>query len=113
PSASGPWPAVSPSGARGATERGCESGIAPALCLHPQDDRVALTPARADRRAAQPAAAAAQLEHQAAEDARARSADGVTQRDGAAVDVDALFIDAEHANRVQRHRSEGLVDLPQ
>src|SRR2546427_513918 len=53
---SGARPALSPAGARGATERGCESGIGPALGLDPQDHRVALAPARADRCAAQPAA---------------------------------------------------------
>src|SRR5256714_192869 len=110
---SGARPALSPAGARGVTERGCESGIGPALGLDPQDYRVALAPARADRCAAQPAAAAAQLEHEAAEDARARGADGVSQRDGPAVDVDALLVDAQHADRVQGHRGEGLVDLPE
>src|SRR5436309_10739882 len=110
PSESGAWPASFPSGARGATERGCESVISPALCPHPEDHRVALAAAGADRRAAQPAAAAAQLEHEAAEDARARGADGVAEGNGAAVDIDALFVDAQHANRVQRHRGEGLVD---
>src|SRR5690348_15767728 len=77
------------------------------------DHRVALTAARADRGAAQPAAAPAQLEHERAEDPRARGADRVAERDRAAVDVDLVLVDPEHPDRVQRHRREGLVDLPQ
>ena len=52
-------------------------------------DRVALPAAGADRRAAEPAAAAAQLVDERADDARAGGADRVPERDGAAVDVDA------------------------
>src|SRR3954468_18906731 len=77
-----------------------------------EDHRVALPAARADRRAAQPAAAAAQLVHERAEDARARRADGMAERDGATVDVDAVLVDPEQADRVQRDRGERLVDLP-
>src|SRR5438445_1169805 len=77
-----------------------------------QDHRVALAAAGADRRAAEAAAAAAQLEHDRAEDARAGGADRVAERDGAAVDVDAVLVDAEHADRVERDRRERLVDLP-
>src|SRR5437879_4261013 len=80
---------------------------------HLEDDGVALAPARADRRAAEPTAAAAQLEDQAAENARARSADWVAQRDRAAVYVDSVLLDAQHADRVQGDGREGLVDLPQ
>src|SRR3954469_7395669 len=70
------------------------------------DHGVALAAPRADRRAAIAAAATAQLVHQRAEDAGARRADRVTDGDGAAVDVDPLLVDAEHADRVQRHRRE-------
>src|SRR3954471_16241457 len=77
------------------------------------DHGVALAAARADRRAAVAAAATAQLVHERAEDAGARSADRVADGDGAAVDVDPLLVDAEHADRVQRHGRERLVDLPQ
>ena len=47
-----------------------------------------------------------------ADDPRARSADRMAERNGAAVDVDLLLVDAEHVDRVERDRSEGLVDLP-
>src|SRR5215211_2864822 len=77
------------------------------------DHRVALPAAGADRGAAVAAAAAAQLVYERAEDARARGADRVPDRDRAAVDVDALLVDPEHPDRVQRDRGERLVDLPQ
>src|SRR5437660_1104730 len=79
----------------------------------PEDDRVALSPARADRRAAETAAAAPQLVHEAPEDARAARADRVTERNRSAVDIHALLVDPEHADRVECHRGERLVDLPQ
>src|ERR1700684_2192771 len=78
-----------------------------------QDHRVALTPARADGGAAVDAGATAQLVHDGSEDARAGGADRVPERDGAAVDVDPLLVDAEHADRVERDGRECLVDLPQ
>src|SRR5207237_654864 len=59
---------------------------------HLEDDGVALATARADRRTAQPAAAAPQLEHQAAENAGARGADRVAERDRAAVYVDPVLL---------------------
>ncbi len=37
----------------------------------------------------------------------------MAERDGAAVDVDLVLVDAEHPDRVQRHGCERLVDLPQ
>src|SRR5579871_839934 len=77
------------------------------------EDRVALSAARADRGAAQPAAAAAQLVDERGEDSRAGGADRVAERDGAAVDVDALLVDAEHPDRRDHDRCERLVDLPQ
>jgi hypothetical protein len=50
---------------------------------------------------------------QCAEDAGAGRADRVAERDRAAVDVDAVLVDAEQPHRVQRDRGERLVDLPQ
>src|SRR6185312_9492393 len=75
------------------------------------DHRVALAAAGADCRHAEPAAAAAQLVHERHQDARAAGADRVAERDGAAVHVDLGLVDAEHANRVDRHGRERLVDL--
>src|SRR5450755_2291847 len=77
-----------------------------------QNQRVALPAARADRRAAEATAAAAQLVDERAEDARAGGADRVAEGDRAAVDVHAVLVDPQHADRVQGDRGEGLVDLP-
>src|SRR5258708_6372308 len=77
------------------------------------DDRVALPAPRADRCAAKPTAAPAQLVHERADDPRARRAERVAERDGAPVDVDAVLVDPERPHRVDRHRRECLVDLPQ
>src|ERR1700759_4671856 len=85
----------------------------PSAAIDLDDHRVALASARADRGAAEAAAATAQLIDQGAEDARARGADGMAQRDRPAVDVDLVLVDAEHPDRVERDRGEGLVDLPQ
>src|SRR4030081_1201466 len=76
-----------------------------------EDHRVALPAAGADRRTAETAAATAQLQSEASEDPRPGRADRVPEGDGTAVDVDAVLVDAEHANRVERHRGESLVDL--
>ena len=70
-------------------------------------------PPRADRRAADAAAAPAQLVDERAEDPRAGRADRVAERDRAAVDVDLVLVDAEHPDRVDRDRRERLVDLPE
>src|SRR3981081_3370938 len=77
------------------------------------DDGVAVSAAGTDGGAAEAAAAAAQLMHQGGEDARAGRPDRGTQRAGAAVDVDAVLVDPEHPDRLQRDRGERLVDLPQ
>jgi hypothetical protein len=37
----------------------------------------------------------------------------MAERDRPAVDVDALLVDAEHADRVERDGGDRLVDLPQ
>src|SRR4051812_1932334 len=86
---------------------------AAALAIDAENDRVALPAAGADRRAAEAAAATAQLVDQRAEDPGAGRADRMPERDGAAVDVDLLLVDAEQADRVQGDRRERLVDLPQ
>ena len=64
---------------------------------------------------AQPVArlAALQLVEQRAQDDAAGGAQRVAHRDGAAVDVDAVRVDAQVARRLHRHHGEGLVDLPQ
>src|SRR5437588_2065735 len=94
---------------KNAAERCCDSTLA----CDVDDDRVALPSARTDGRAALASAAAAQLEHERAQDARARRAERVAQRHGAAVDVDLVLVDAEHPDRAQGDRGKGLVDLPQ
>src|SRR4029078_464179 len=99
--------------------------------LHLDYDRIALAAARADRRAAVAAAAPPQLVDERGEDARAGRADRMADRPGPpagapagrayrrperhapAVDVHAVLVDAEHADRVQGHRRERLVDLPE
>src|SRR4051794_39963415 len=76
-------------------------------------DGVALTAAGADRRAAEPPAAAAQLVDERHQDAGAAGADRVAERDGTAVHVHLRLVNAEHADRVDRHGRERLVDLEQ
>src|ERR1700729_2817100 len=73
---------------------------------------VALTAPGADSRTAEPATATAQLEDEAADDARATGTDRVSERHGTAIDVDLVLVDAKHADRVERDRGERLVDLP-
>src|SRR5581483_12446359 len=63
--------------------------------------------------AAQPAAAAAQLVDERADDARPRGSDRVPQGDRATVHVDPLLVDLEHPHRVDGDGGEGLVDLPE
>ena len=57
--------------------------------------------------------AALELVEGGAEQDRAGRAERVAEGDRAAVDVDAVGIDAERARRLQRHHGERLVDLPQ
>ena len=80
---------------------------------HLEHGRVALGGARADRGDADPAAAAAQLVHERAEQPRARGADGMAERDRAAVHVHPLGVDPEQVDRVQGDRAERLVHLEQ
>src|SRR5438270_5661287 len=72
--------------------------------IHLYEDGVPLAAARADRRAADPAAAPAQLEDERAQNPRARGSDRVPERHRAAVDVDAALVNPEHADRVQGDR---------
>src|ERR1700690_978650 len=69
--------------------------------LDPDHDGIALGSAGADRGATQPAPASAQLVHQRGEDAGARGADRMSERDRAAVDVDAVRLDRQHPDRLQ------------
>src|SRR6185295_284502 len=93
-----------------AMRRRLESLLAP---VHLDDHGVALAAARADRRHAEPAAAAAQLVHERHQDARAARPDRVAQRNRAAVHVHLRLVHPEHAHGVERHRGERLVDLEQ
>src|ERR1700683_2401728 len=83
-----------------------EPSDAPLGTLDLEDHRVALAAARADCRTAKPTDAPAQLEHESAKDACAGGADRVAEGHGAAVHVDSVLIDVEHADRVERHRRE-------
>src|SRR4051812_40797256 len=103
--------AISASGSL-ARSRGASSSSVP-VAMYPQDHGVALAAARADRRHAEAAAPAAQLVDDRAEDACARGADRMAEGDRAAVDIDAVLLDAQLPDRLQRHGGEGLVDLPQ
>src|SRR6266850_2864790 len=57
--------------------------------------------------------APAALDQRVADEARARHAVGVAQRDGAAVDVQALVWDADAVAAVDHLHGEGLVQLPE
>src|SRR4051794_33571237 len=81
--------------------------------IHLEDDRVPLTSAAADRGAAEAAATTPKLVHQGADDAGAGGADRMAEGDRAAVHVDLVVIDPQHAHRVDRHRGERFVDLPE
>src|ERR1700729_2305923 len=85
----------------------------PSAAIDLDDHGVALAATGADRGPPEPAAAAPKLEQERAEDAGAGGADRVAERDRAAVDVDLVLVEAEHPHRVERHRRERLIDLPQ
>src|ERR1700722_8049326 len=76
-----------------------------------QDGGVALAATAAERDGCGGGPAAAQLEQRGQREPRARHADGVAQRDGAAVDVDLVLVDAEVVDRGEADGGEGLVDL--
>ena len=69
--------------------------------------------AEAERREALPPAAPPKLVEERRQDARARRADRVAERDRAAVDVDLVPVEAELVAIGQDLRGERLVDLDQ
>src|SRR5947208_209972 len=75
------------------------------------DDGDALAAADAGRAEPEAAAAATQLVEEVRGDARARGAQRVAERDGAAVDVGALAVEAQLTLDGDVLRGEGLVDL--
>src|SRR5688572_30455346 len=82
-------------------------GLADAL----EDSRDALTDADAHRCDAVASAAAVHLVHERRGHARARAADGMAERDRAAVDVHAGGVEAELADAGERLGGERLVEL--
>src|SRR5690606_17492877 len=86
-------------------------GAGSALGGHPDDQRVTLAAATAQRGGADAPAAPAELEGEVQRDPGAGHADGVAERDGPAVDVDLVRVDAELLGRHQPDRGESLVDL--
>src|SRR3954454_9953707 len=76
-------------------------------------DGLALSPAPAQGRHPEAAAAPAQLVGQREDQAQAGTRQRVAERDRAAVDVDALEVEAELGRGGQHDPREGLVDLPQ
>src|SRR3954454_12928025 len=78
-----------------------------------EQDRLALSAAAAQRGDAATAAAPAQLVGEREDQAQPGPGEWVAERDRAAVDVDALEVDAEIGSGGQHDAREGLVDLPQ
>src|SRR4029450_8298469 len=85
----------------------------PSASIDLHDDRVALAAARADRGAAEPASAAAQLMHQRAATVGAGGSDRMAEGDRPTVHVHLVVVDLERPDRVDRDRCESLVDLPE
>ena len=79
----------------------------------PEQQRVTLAAAAAQRGRAEPTAPAAELVDQVQRDPGAGGAERVPDGDGAAVDVDLVLVDAEVPHRLDGHRRERLVDLDQ
>src|ERR1700730_2262241 len=75
------------------------------------ESRLALRDAAADPGGAVATPAAAQLVEKSHQDARAAGADRMPDRDGAAIDVDQLGVDLQHARAGYRYGGKGLVDL--
>ena len=90
--------------------RGADPGCSGALG-HADDEGVALTAATAQRGRADAAAAPLELERQVQHHAGTGHADRVAERDGAAVDVDLVDVDAELLGGGETDGREGLVDL--
>src|SRR4051812_19631672 len=78
-----------------------------------QDQRVTLTAATTEGRDTHAAAAALQLVREVQGNAGTAGADRVAERDGTAVGVDLLGIDAEGRRRRDAHSGERLVELEQ
>src|SRR3954471_17750758 len=76
-----------------------------------QQQCVSLTAAAAQRRSPQAAAAALELIGKRNRESGPGRADRMSERDGAAIDVDPLRVDAEQSRRVDGDRRERLVDL--
>src|ERR1700729_3320686 len=91
------WKAEEPS--MSVRSRSKNAAVEPSAAIDLDDHRVALAAARADRGTADPAAAATELEHERAEDARAGGTDRMTEGHRATVDVDLVLIDSEHPDR--------------
>src|SRR6266851_3266952 len=77
------------------------------------DQRIALAPTATKR--GRPGAQAAPLELQGdgEHETRAAGSDGMSKRDRATVDVDALLVKLEHPGRVEGDGGKSLVDLHQ
>src|SRR5919112_3815313 len=82
-----------------------------AACSDLDQERISLAPARADGGEPEAPAVAAQLVNHRPEDARSRSADRMSESDGAAIHVHALRVGAEHLDRIDDDGGESLVDL--
>src|ERR1700754_2561662 len=80
---------------------------------HADDQSIALATAAAQRSDAGATTAALELEREVQREAGARHADRVAERDGTAVDVDLLRVDAELLRGHHADRGERLVDLHQ
>src|SRR6266496_2864066 len=77
------------------------------------DGRHALADADAQRRDPVAGTAAPELPHEAGHQAGPRAAKRVAQRNRAAVDVEALLVDAETLRAGEHLRREGLIELDQ
>ena len=103
------WPLSQPAGARHSVSRQCSSrnqtrSMIVAMPWPPPMHRVISAVVEVPP---------LELVERRAEQHRAGRAERMAERDRAAVDVDPLGIDPEAADRLQRHRGEGLVDLPE
>src|SRR5947209_6947758 len=103
-----------PGGATAREARAANAGVrggsrAPPTRSDLDEKSVAMSAAGADRGEPEPAAVPPQLVDHGREDPRARGADRMSERDGAAVDVHLVGVGAEHAGRVDDDRREGLV----
>src|SRR5260221_14532773 len=76
-----------------------------------EDGSNALATAHAEGRHAEPPAAGLEIVQQCRDEAATRGAERMTQRDGAAVRVQLILVDAQLAHHSQRLRRECLVEL--